>query len=141
MIITGLSTILAGLIFFGATRNPWVTLNEALARPNQYDGRVINLFIYPKIERVTADGFDIIEAGKPLIHVFGDTTGLKVGEYVGLQAIFHKEGYLVAIRAEIAKRRRYKVFLSLIPVLVVGFLFFRSFRFDIRKGQFEVRDA
>jgi hypothetical protein len=141
IIITGLSIVLAGLIVYGAAQNPWVTLNDALARPDQYDGRLINLFIYPKVERLTTNGFDIREVDGPMIHVLGDTAGLKVGEFVGMQAIFHKEGYLVATHAEISKRRKYKVIFSLLPVVLVGFLFIRSFQFNIRKGQIEVRDA
>jgi hypothetical protein len=139
--ILGLVVVLAGLILFGATHNPWVTLNDALAQPDRYDGRVINLFIYPRIERIDADGFDIREAGGPIIHVLGDTTGLKAGEYVGMQAIFHKDGVLTATHANVARRRNFKVLFSLFPVAFVGFLFFRSYRWNVKKFQFEARHA
>ncbi|HDQ44217.1 MAG TPA: hypothetical protein ENN17_01795 [bacterium] len=132
---------LTGLLYYGAAGNPWVMLHEALARPDEYDGRVINLFVFPKIERIHADGFDIREANGHPIRVYGDPAGLRAGEYVGLNAVFRKEGYLVALEASVSERRRYKVFLSLFPVAVVGFLFMRTFRFNFRKMQFEARDA
>lgn len=129
------------LSWYGANYNPWTTLGDAVASPDEYDGRLINLFIYPKITALYEDGFQIRQVDGLSMKVYGDTTGLKTGEYVGLQAVFHREGYLTATQASIAKNRKYKVFLSLFPVAFVLLLFLKFYRFDFRKFQFEVKNA
>ena len=64
---------------------------------------------------------------------------LKEGEFVGMRAIFHREGYLEAVALHVAKRRREKIWISVLPVFLVGFLFIRNFRFNLKSFQIELR--
>lgn len=133
--------LLIFLSWYGAKNNPWTTLKDAQANPDVYDGRLINLFIFPRITALYADGFQIKQVDGLSIRVFGDTTGLRTGEFVGLQAIYHHEGFLTATRATVAKNRKYKIVLSLIPVVFVLLLFGKFYRFNVRKFQFELSNA
>jgi hypothetical protein len=56
-----------------------------------------------------------------------------------LKAVYHKEGYLSAVKLRTAYRRREKIVLSLIPAVWFVFIFFKNFRLRLKTFEFESR--
>ena len=131
--------ILILLCIYTGRNHPWITIEECLQNPEKYNDKLITEYWEPQIGKIYADGFRLIQRHAPSIRVYCDTTGLKTGEFVGLKAYFKKEGYLRAEQAFVATNRRYKIWLSVIPVILVLFLFFYNYTFNPRKFQFELR--
>lgn len=124
---------------WGALNSPWLLLEEAMGKPETYDGATVNQFLYPKIAEIYHDGFLLTERGGRSIRVYCDTTGLIQGKWVGLEAVYHKGGYLIARRVKVAKNRSLKVYLSLIPVILIAILGMRAFRIDWRSQTIQLR--
>jgi hypothetical protein len=127
------------LSYYSAFYHPWITLNECLDDPVKYDGYTITSFKEPMIGNIYSDGFQLILKDGNSIRVYCDTTGLISREYIGLIAVFHQEGYLVAKDLMIARNRRHKIWLSIIPVLFVCILLFNFYRFNLKKFLIESR--
>jgi len=130
---------LAALCKWGASNSPWLLLGEAMEEPVRFDGKTVNQFLYPRIEEIYRDGFLLTERGGRSMRVFCDTTGLIQDKWVGLEAVYHKEGYLIARHVKIAKNRGYKIYLSLLTVIFIAILGIRSFRFDWQTGTIHLR--
>ena len=128
------------LCLWGAAKSPWLSLEEATNNPKTYDGATINMFLYPRITEIYADGFLLTEHGDRSIRVYCDTTGLILGKWVGLEAVYHQEGYLIARNVGVARHRSYKVYLSLLPVLLIGVLWIRTYKLDQRRMVFILRN-
>jgi hypothetical protein len=139
-IICILSVILAGLCLYGSIHRPWLSLDTCLAHPEKYDGSLVTYMSEPSIDEITPDGF-ILRFHGGRIPVYSDTTGLRINEYVGILATFHKEGFLTAEKIVIAKNRRYKILLSLIPALMIVILFINQFKFSFRDIRIDTRNA
>ncbi len=81
------------------------------------------------------DKFEILQNNKKIMAI-GDTEGLKSNEYVSLRATFHKEGYLTVKEMHMHKYRRLKIAISILPVMIVGWIFFRKYKFSSEKMVF-----
>ena len=136
--ISGLLLILAGLLYYGHQFNPEINLSMCLKDPTRYDGREIPVGTEAKVIKRLADGFILQEMGHT-IRVKGDLQDIAPGEYVRMRAIFHKEGYLELKRIYVAEGRRLKIFLSIVPAVLVLFLLFKIYRFDWRRMLFVER--
>lgn len=132
------TVLLIGLSVYGRYFHPWISISDCLKHPEKYDGKLVQSFDEPVIGKIDLTGFELLHKGGPSIYVYADTEGLKTGEFVALSAVFHKEGYLTAIRAAVAHRRREKMAVSVIPVIFVGMLFLQYFR--IRAFQIEPKE-
>ena len=124
------------MMFRSRFDHPWLDLNTCLKSPSLYDGALVNHYREPRIGRITADGFWLIQKNAPRIFVQADTTGLIENEYVGLVARFNKEGKLFSVQLAVAHHRREKIILSLIPTVFVMFMLFR--RYKIGKSPFVI---
>jgi hypothetical protein len=138
MIIILLAMIIT-LSYIGMRTAPWLSVNTCLENPDAYHGRTVTYYREPKVGDIYADGFQLLQKKGPSIRVYADTTGLIQGEYIGMIATFHRDGYLISQSLRIAKNRRYKIGFSVFPVVIVAVLFFRSFRFNLKKCQIELR--
>jgi len=127
------------LIWYGYAFYPAITLQMCLANPDLYDGSTITVGNEATITGVHQDGFSIQQMGKH-VRVFSTKTNVKPGEFVILKAIFHKPNTLEALDFRIAKQRRAKIWLSVIPALLVGIYFLKRFRFNFSSFYFEERD-
>jgi hypothetical protein len=112
-------------------KHPWIDLEKCLKDPERYHGREVTDFREPRIGEIKADGFILNQRNGSSIFVKADTTGLEQGAYIGLIARFHKDGYLKAIKYRIAKKRKMKIVISIIPVIIVAILLITSFRIDM----------
>jgi len=130
---------IAGLGYYNYRTNPWISVSDCLDDPESYDGAVVTRFREPMIKSICGNGFVLSQKQGPEIKVVMDTTGLRTGEFVGLRAVFHREGYLEAVKFHMSERRRYKIWLSVPPVLLVMLLCLRYFRFNSRTGYIELR--
>ena len=61
---------------------------------------------------------------------------LKSNEFVSLRATFHKEGYLTVKEMHVHRYRRLKIAISILPVMIVGWIFFRKYKFNSKKMVF-----
>lgn len=134
------TVIIILLCIFYKYHVPRISVAECLQNPETYEGCMITEYWEPKIGSIYSDGFLLQQRHAPSIRVYCDTSGLISGEFVGLRAFFHKEGHLQAVRAGVARNRKYKIWLSAIPVLFIGFFFFRYFRINIKNFQIELKE-
>jgi len=128
-ITIGLFAVLTALVTYGYLHNPVGQLSKCLADPLRYDGQQIFVDIEAKVVELLPNGFIIKELGQ-MIRVSGNTQTASPGDFVRLRAIFHKERYLEIIELHVAKRRRAKIFISIVPVFLILWLLFRTFRID-----------
>ncbi len=126
------------LVLYGRYFHPFVTLQMCLANPEEYDGFTIDVGNEAVIGEVFQDGFSIEQMGQR-VRVFGPTEVARPGEFITLNAVFHREGFLVVKEMRVAERRRTKIWLSVFPVLVICFIFLRRFRLDYRMMYFMKR--
>lgn len=133
-----LTFLLAILIWYGHTFYPAVTLQMCLANPELHDGSTIVVGNEATIQEIYDDGFLIEQMGKK-VRVISSEQNVRLGEFVILKAVFHKPNLLEALEVRIAKKRRAKIWLSVIPALLVVAYFMKRFRFNVRQFYFEER--
>jgi hypothetical protein len=131
--------LLVCLSLYGKYHHPWINLQMCQKNPKIYDGHTVTSFSEPRIGQIYSDGFQLIQKDSPPIRVLADTAGLETGEFVGLKAVFHDEGYLTAVSIHVAHYRRSKIWISVIPAVIVLFFMIRYFRLNIKKYQIELR--
>ena len=129
---------LALLIWYGRTSYPAINLQMCLAHPEKYDGTTISVGNEATVKHVYDDGFSLVQLGKH-VRVYSDITNIAPGEFVTLEAVFHKPNILQALQVRVAKRRRAKIWLSVAPALLIAAYFFKRFRFNVKKIVFEER--
>jgi hypothetical protein len=131
--------ILVALIIYGKVANPDITLKMCLDNPERYDGVTIEVGGEATVGERLRDGFTIVYLGE-IVRVKGTHPHLRKREYLSLIAVFHKEGpWLEAIDIHIARYRRMKIALSILPVIAVGLLFVKRYRFDFGCLEFRER--
>jgi len=119
---------------------PATTLNyhECLLDPNKYDGSELIVKNEAIIGEIFEDKFEILQNNKKIM-VRGATESLKSNEFVSLRATFHKEGYLTVKEIHVHRYRRLKIAISILPVMIVGWIFFRKYKFNSKKMVFTER--
>ena len=139
LLIACLLALLAGLSVYTAHVNPWLDVVRCLQDPVAYDGRIVNWYREPLVGEIYANGFQLLQRQTPSIRVYADTSGLVSGEYIGMKAVFHKQGYLEAVSLQPAKNRRKKIGVSVAPALLVALLLVRYYRINPKKFHIERR--
>jgi hypothetical protein len=134
-----LGLILGLLSAYGAHHHPWISYADCLADPAACDGRLVEEFRESMIGAIHADGFELLQRGERPVFVKADTADLKMGEFIALKAVYHREGPLTATKMKVAYGRREKMAVSLVPAALVIFLFFRQFRFNRNLWEFGTR--
>jgi hypothetical protein len=137
--IAGLGLGMVLLCLYGGLRHPWISYTECRQDPEKYDGLVVENFREPKIGAIRTNGFELLQHGERPVFVEADTAGLKSGEYVALKAVYHGEGRLTATTVRVVSRRREKMAVSLVPAVMIVFLFFRHFRFNVQRRIIELK--
>lgn len=127
--------VLSGLLIYGKTGNPAVTLDMCFKEPARYDGKTLSLGAAITVKEICADGFSIHQFGR-IVNVKGDPAGLAPGDYISIIAIFHQDGWLELVDLHVAKGQRYKILVSLLPVVLVMIFLGASFTFDRKSYSF-----
>jgi len=130
--VFGLLILIVGLLWYGKAKNPTITLQMCLAAPQRYDGSLIEVGTEATVAQVIEDGFILRQMGK-LVKVVGKANDLQVGEFVGLLAVFHRPGLLELKKIHVAKNRRTKIWVSVIPLVMVLLFCIRQYRVDFRR--------
>jgi len=112
-----------------------LTFRECLLSPEKYDNRELIVKNEAKTGEIFKDKFEILQ-GDDKITVVGPTEELKRNEFVTMRATFHKEGFLTVKEMHVHRFRRLKMVISILPVILVGWIFFRRYRFNLRKIMF-----
>jgi len=127
---------MALLIWYGKEKNPSITLTMCLAEPEKYHGRLIEVANETIVQQVYNDSFTVRYLGR-VVTVIGDTEGVRPGEFLSLIAVFDKSGKLLLQKKHIAIYRRWKIAVSVLPVLLILFLFLRQYRWNGHTAQWE----
>lgn len=136
--IFALVLILLGLSIYGKISNPDITLGMCLEEPERFDGVVIVVGMEATVAEITPNGFILQQMGRR-IPVIGNASGIAENDFVNVLVRFHKQGYLELEKIYIAKHRRFKIAASVLPVLIIAVLFFKTFYFDFARFQFYMR--
>lgn len=128
------------LAFHSARTYPVLSLNDCMEDPDAYDEQIVSWYNEPMIGEIYNDGFLLVQGQGPSIRVLADTAGLIPGKFIGMVSVFHEEGYLESKKLVVARNRRYKIWLSVIPVFIVGFLLLKTIRINWKKGNLELKD-
>lgn len=100
-----------------------------LKDPLRYDGQEIGVGTEATVVEILPDGFLLHEMGQT-IRVEGDPQNASQGDFVRMRAVFHKQGYLELKHLYVAKGRRLKILVSIVPALLILFFVLRTYRFD-----------
>jgi hypothetical protein len=125
---------LALLALLGAWANyscPYPDLAEILGNPQIFAGRRVAVFIEAKVAERTEDGFILVQRGHRL-RVQTNIAEAPLGEFVVVEGLFRPPDYLQAETVHLASGRRWKMAVSVIPVLLLAVLLPMTLRFDRR---------
>jgi len=136
ILIFGLLLSLVALVWYGCRFYPRMTLQMCLDDPLKYDGMEIGVGTEAKVIQLLPDGFIVREVGRTF-RVKGNPQDASLGDFVRMSAVFHKEGYFELKHLQVAKGRYIKIVVSIAPALLVLFLLFRTYRFDLRPMLFK----
>jgi len=130
-----LALVLLALSLYGKFFDPTITLQMCLQNPQKYDGALIEIGTETTVKEILADGFTIEQMGK-VVKVAGKTENISPNKFVSLQVVFHKGPWLELKKSHIAKYRRLKIAVSVIPALFIFFLFLREYTFRFKRFEF-----
>jgi hypothetical protein len=117
---------------------PYPDLAEMLGNPQKFAGQQVAVFIEARIVERTADGFILAQRGHRL-RVLADVKEAARGEFVAVQGVFQPPDRLQAEAIRLAQGRRWKIAVSVIPVLLLAVLLPMALRFDRRNGTLALR--
>jgi len=117
---------------------PYPELAQMLKNPEQFAGRRVAVFIEARVTAQTADGFMLDQRGAQLqVHAAVENAPLE--EFVAVAGIFQSPNHLHADTVHLAPGRRWKMAVSVIPVLALAFLLPRALNFDRQTRTFTLR--
>lgn len=140
VLIVGLALLICSLAIACHFFKPFIDLETCLSQPERFDGSCIEIYNNTKAGKIISPNEIELIKGKLHIRVIGPIPeNLKINNFISLKAIFHKEGYLELVQLRIAKGRRIKIIVSIFPVIFVFLLFFKHFKFNMKRFQFEMK--
>ena len=139
--ILGISLLLIFLAWYSNRQNQFLTLADCLRDPAKYDGAEVSSFLEPRVLEVQEsylllsqpDGPLKIQIPEGFDGVFPEGTkisDLEPGDSLEAITVFHQEGYLELKAIRGAPLRQLKILVSIIPVLLVGFILLRTVRWQ-----------
>lgn len=117
---------------------PYPELAQIIAQPEKYSGRRVAVFIEAKITAQTADGFILNQRGT-FLQVHTDIKNAPLNEFVAAAGIFQPPNHLHADTVHLAHGRRWKMAVSVLPVLALIFLLPLALNFDRQTRTFTLR--
>jgi hypothetical protein len=113
---------------------PYPELAEILGNPQKFAGQRVAVFIEAKIVERTADGFILAQRGHRLRVLANLKEVPPLGEFAAVEGVFQPPAHLQAEAIHLAQGRRWKMAVSVIPVLLLVVLLPLALRFDRRNG-------
>ena len=124
------AAILAGMCVYSLFELPCqVTfLSSCLRDPGAFDGQMVAA-TGCRVVAVNGSQFTVMQFGREAA-VKGSIPGLEKGQYIDFTGRFHKEGWLELGKYHVSSRqsRLIKLGVSLIPLFILGYMLFVSFR-------------
>ncbi len=122
--------LMVGLIWYGAEKNPAVTLRMCLNAPETHDGARIDVGSETTIVSLSDSSF-VIQQQDDNVQVVGPPdSNASINDFVTLVGRFSKPDTLILESMRVAEKRRYKIGLSVIPALGILIFFFTRFKFS-----------
>lgn len=136
-ILSGLALLLL-LCAWANYSCPYPDLGEILGNPQQFAGQRVAIFIEARFMEQTEDGFILAQRGHRL-RVLANVKKVPLGEFVAVQGVFQPPDHLQAEAIHLAQGRRWKIAVSVIPVLLLVILLPMALRIDHRNGTLTLR--
>ena len=127
-IITGL-IVLTLICAWAQYSCPYPELAQMLKNPEPYAGKRVAILIEARVTALTTDGFMLDQRGEQL-QVHAAVKNPPLDEFVSVAGIFQPPNHLHADTVHLAQGRRWKMAVSVIPVLALVFLLPLALRFD-----------
>jgi hypothetical protein len=127
----GLLLLALGLV--AERTRPYPNLTEILSAPQKIDGLPIALIVECRVAEITHDGFILKQMDKQ-IFARGPERNFQIGDDIAVEGIFLTPDTLEVTRLHVSLNRRLKIAVSILPVLVVGFLLWRNVGLDRKRG-------
>ena len=126
-VVVSLAAVLA-MCLWSFSAPPLATLTDCLSAPIECDGQVLSTGSGGKVESVDVDGFWLSGGvwGEP-VRVIGGAPGLRPGDTVFIEAVFHQDGFLELQDIYVSRYRDLRILVSVPAVLYVGWLVAASF--------------
>ena len=130
------TTAIAVLGWWSWYSDPDPSLPEIMASPASYEGQEIKIGDEPVLESADADSFMVRSRGYRF-RVTGTVSQDDVGRFIYVRGVFQRresaaeeDGRVDPAEYYVARDRRTKIWLSVIPVIWVGVLLLRHFRIN-----------
>ena len=114
-------------VFYAGVKGPIVYpgYREAKLSPQQFIGKSINFG--GRIEEINQDYF-LVTIDKQPVKVSGQLATNKKNYLITGKALYQADGSLKLSEYHVSNLRQYKIMLSIIPVLAIGYLFFKEYK-------------
>ncbi|MCG2691886.1 hypothetical protein L6272_03600 [Microgenomates group bacterium] len=124
-IIIPLLSILV-LVFYAQIQGPrlYPGYKEAKLSPQQFIGKSLNFG--GRIEEINQDYF-LIKIDQQPVKVYGQLGKNKVNYLITGKALYQADGSLKLSEYHTSNLRPYKIMLSIIPILIIGYLFLKKY--------------
>ncbi len=139
------TALIAVLGWWSWYSDPNPGLPEIMASPASYEGQEIKIGDEPVLESTDADSFTVRSRGYRF-RVTGNVSQEDVGRFIYVRGVFQlpesageEDGRVDPAEHYVARGRRAKIWLSVIPVIWVGVLLLRHFRINTSKLSVEPR--
>ena len=114
------------LVIFAEIKGPIVYpgYREAKLSPQQFIGKSINFG--GQIEEINQDYF-LVKIDKQPVKVYGQLAKNKVNYLISGKALYQADRSLRLSESHVSNLRPYKIILSIIPILAIGYLFLKNY--------------
>ena len=119
--------LIALLVILAEIKGPIVYpgYKEAKLAPQQFIGK--SLTFGGKIEEINQDYF-LVTIDKQPVKVYGKLAQNKANYLISGKALYQADGSLRLSESHVSNLRPYKIILSIIPILAIGYLFFKEYK-------------
>lgn len=116
-------------VFYAYFRGPFFYpgYREAKKSPQQFIGK--SIYFGGKIIKINKNDF-FIEVEKKPVKVLGSLDKNKLHYSINGKAIYLADGSLKLSQYHTSNLRIYKIILSIIPIILIAYLFFKEYKFD-----------
>ena len=137
--IAGVAAALVILVFYASAVGPkaYPSLDEARRDPAAFTGRMIRFG--GDIVRADESDFSCRGWDGAVVTVRARIGAGQAGHWISGTALFRADGTLDALTYHVYRFRIIKNLLAVLPLLVVAWLFFRTYAFDARTIRFRDR--